>query len=124
MADGKPGSDKGFLDELDNLKNPFEDGIPKPPVVEVKPVVQVEQPLPVQQYIPKPVEMPKPAPAPVVLPTLTLQGVMVGGDMHEAIINDEIVPLMGTIQGAQVISVSKEGVGLSYGGKKFFLKVD
>ena len=32
-ADGVPGGDQEFKKELDNIKDPFEDGIPKPVVV-------------------------------------------------------------------------------------------
>ena len=67
----------------------------------------------------------KPVPPPVImLPTLKLQGVIVGEEIDEAIINDKIVPLQGRIEDVQVISVSKRGVGLLYKGKNFFLKVD
>ena len=70
--------------------------------------------------------MPKiePAALPVTLPDLHLQGVIVGEDIHEAIINDQVVPLLGFIEGAQVDSVSKDGVELLFKGKKIFLKVD
>ena len=44
--------------------------------------------------------------------------------LHQAIINDQVVPLMGTIEGAQGYISEKEGVELSFKGKKFFLKVD
>jgi hypothetical protein len=117
-ADDALGNDQDFMNELDNIKNPFEDGIPKPaPVIVHAPPVVVYKPV---KVIPKI----KPKPLPVVLPDLKLQGVMVGGDMNEAIINDQSVSLLGYIKGAQVISVSKDGVGLLYKGKKFFIKVD
>ena len=60
----------------------------------------------------------------IMLPDLKLQGVIVGEEIHQAIINDQVVPLLGTIMGAQIVSVSKQGVALLFKGKKFFLKVD
>jgi hypothetical protein len=125
-ADETPGNDQEFMSELDNIKNPFEDGYPKPVVVKEVPVyhpVEVPKPPP----MPKPMPRPIPViilPPPVELPSLNLQGVMVGDEMHEAIINDQAVPLNGIIDGVRIESVTKQGVGLSYRCKKFFLKVD
>ena len=149
-ADEAPGGDQEFKSELNNIKNPFEDGIPKP-------IVIINKPTPVYHEAPKAIVlplMPKPMPQPVVfkpmsqpmpisqpmpkyqpvawrqpepeirLPTLKLQGVMVGEEIHQAIINDQVVPLFGTIEGARVEAVSKEGIELSFKCKKFFLKVD
>ena len=118
-ADEVSGSDQEFINDLDNVKNPFEDGMPKPiilsrpmPVIVPKPIIKV---------VPKP----KPVPPPeIVLPTLHLQGVIVGEEVHQAIIDDDVVPLNGFIKDVQVINVSKQGVMLLYKGKKFFLKVD
>lgn len=122
-ADEAPGGDQELKSEFDNIKSPFEDGFPKPkPVIINKPIYHEET---------KPIVLPTPKPGPVEpakqdveLPGLKLQGVMVGEDMHQAIINDQVVPLLGTIEGARVDSVSKDGVELFYKGKKFFLKVD
>jgi hypothetical protein len=119
-----PASSHEFMNELNSIKDPFEEGFPKPiPVV-------VQMPINVNHKGPKkPINVTPPKPkasvGPVItLPTLDLQGVLVGEDMHEAIIDDKIVPLQGSIKGAKVISVSKQGVGLLYKGKKFLLKVD
>jgi len=119
-ADEAPGSDQDFMRELDGIKNPFEDGLPKP--VPVVPAVQIHSPEPVLPVIVK--QRPKPVVVPVKLPELNLQGVIVGEDVNEAIINDKVVPLLGFIKGAQVKAVSKQGVSLLYKGKNFFLKVD
>jgi hypothetical protein len=134
-ADEVLGSDREFMNELDAVKNPFEDGLPKlvPVVIQpTKPEVQPAIPMPMPKP-PEPIAPPrpmfvmpeiKPAALPVTLPNLRLQGVIVGEDIHEAIINEQVVPLRGFIEGAQVDSVSKEGVGLLFKGKKVFLKVD
>jgi len=105
-----------FVDKLDGIKDPFQDGIPKPAIVVPPPVYQPPPPRP------KPV--PKPLPPPVMLPELNVQGVMVGGDMHSAIINDKIVDLNGNIEGAKVIFIGQNGIRLLYKGKIFFLKVE
>jgi len=121
-ADEDAGNDQDFMKALESVKNPFDDGMPKPVVIIPRPVIEIPKPVP--KPILQPVFVPKPVPVVVALPALTLQGVMVGDDMHEAIINDQIVPLQGTIEEATLIDVSKEGAELSYKGKKFFLKVD
>ena len=126
-ADEWLGSDQEFMKELNSIKNPFEDGIPKPAPVFFVPKPVAQRP----KEHKKPAEKAKSAVKKVivkhkkiVLPKLDLQGVIVGGDVQQAIINEQIVPLHGTIQGAQVRAVTKEGVDLIFKGKKFFLKVE
>jgi hypothetical protein len=111
-----PGHDQDFMKVLDEIKDPFVDGLPKPVVV-----VPVVAPVVV-----KPIVKPKgkPVVVPVSLPQLHLQGVVVNEDIHEAIIDDEVVSLHGKIKEAQVVWVTKQGVELFYKGKKFFLKLD
>ena len=122
-ADEGPANDQEFLTALDSVKNPFEDGLPKPVVVIPKVVYQPPpKPKPVAIIIPKP--KPKKIFEVVSFPKLHLAGVLVGDEMHEAIINDTIVPLGGMIAGVKVVSVAKEGVTVTYKGKKMFLKVD
>jgi hypothetical protein len=118
-ADEAPGDDQEFMTELDNIKSPFEDGLPKPVVVKTEPVHH-EEPKPAIISVPRI----KPVPLPVTLPGLDLEGVIVGEGIHQAIINDQVVPVGGTIKGVQVEAVTKKGVALFFKGKKFFLKVD
>jgi len=108
-------SDDEFMSTLDSVKSPFEDGIPKPVVIETKIV---------EPKVEKKVIKAKPVPVKIVLPDLKLQGVFVGDEMHQAIIDDTVVPLKGKIKGVELESVTKQGVGLLYKGKKFFLKVE
>jgi hypothetical protein len=115
------GSDQEFIQQLDSTKNPFEDGMPKPVVEAPKPVYH-----PPEVIVPKPRPIPIaiPLPEPVTLPGLHLKGVIVGDGINEAIINDQDVPLGGSIEGVRVISLTREGVELLFKGKKFFLKVE
>ena len=117
--------DQDFINKLQNVKSLFEDGYPKEVVKPIPKVVNV----PVVRSFPKPITMPVIRPrkiqeVQVVLPNLQLQGVVVGEELHKAIINDEVVPLQGTIQGARLESVTKDGVGMFFQGKRFFLKVE
>ena len=116
-ADEALGMDTEFMKQLDQVKNPFEDGLPKPIPVIVKPPKRIIQ-------RPRPIVLPpKPLPMPIIVPTvetpeplpnLRLGGVIVGDGIQQAIINDQVVSLHETIQGAQLDSVTKEGV------KKYF----
>ncbi len=120
-ADEISGGDSEFMSQLDSVKSPFDDGLPKP-------VAVVNQPAPSPPSVDTtPVIVPKPVavvPTEITLPPLHLEGVIVGEDIHQAIIDDQVVPIHGYIKGARINSVNKEGVGLYYKGKKFFLKVE
>jgi len=120
QAAQEPEGDQEFQSELDNIKNPFEDGLPKPVVIANEPAHH-EGPKPVVFLQPKPGPV---APQVISFPELNLQGVIVGEGIHQAIINDQVVPLHGTIKGVRVDSVTKQGVELFFKGKKVFLKVD
>lgn len=52
------------------------------------------------------------------LPNFSVQGVIWGGSLPQAIINDQVVKIGDTIQGAKVISIGKEGVGLLFDGRQ------
>ena len=121
-ADETSASDGDFMNKLNDIKSPFEDGIPKPVIIPPPVVVHHQEPIRIKIELPKPhISLPQPV---IQLPELKVQGVVVGDDVHQAIINDQIVPLLGFIDGVQLIDVSKQGVELLFKGKKFFLKVD
>jgi len=125
-ADEGAGDDLAFIQQLDHIKNPFEDGLPKP-VIEVKKKQNPRRKRSLHLHVVKPRALPRPKPVvivPVKLPALKLKGVMVGDEMHQAIINDTVVSLQETINGARLVAVNKDGVELMYMGKKFFLKVE
>jgi hypothetical protein len=120
-ADNAPEDDQGFISLLDETKNPFVDGLPKP--VHVAPVVTHVYTPPKPRPAPPP--LPPPPPPPVRLPSgINVQGVMVGPNMHEAIINGQAVDLGGYVKGAAVIEITQHGVTFKYKGKKFLLPVD
>jgi hypothetical protein len=119
----EPGAVQDFLKDLDSIKDPFDDGLPKPVVIKAPEHQDLPEPPVVESPAPNPEPLPVIQP-PVVAPQLHVQGVIVGEEIHQAIINDRTVPLLGFIDGGQVISVTKRGVELLYKGKKFFFKVD
>ena len=119
-------SDGDFLSLLDKVKDPFMVDFPKA-VVTFQPPVKRPQAPPPKRVVPPAPKTVKPVVVPqeVVLPAdLKLEGVVAGEDIHQAIINDQVVDLQGTIEGAQVVSITKDGVELLFKGKKFFLKAD
>ena len=119
-------SDGDFLSLLDKVKDPFMVDLPKAPVTLEPPVKRPQEP-PVKIVVLPPPKTVKPVVVPqeVVLPgDLKLEGVIVGEDIRQAIISGQAVDLQGTIEGARVVSITKDGVELLFKGKKFFLKAD
>jgi len=125
MAQENSISDQEFMKELNGIKNPFEEGIPKPIIVPNTIKIKTPPRVNIIQNITPSIKKREVAkPVVVHLPSLSLQGIIFGGDVHQVIINNQIVPLQGTIEGAKVNAITKSGVELIYKGKKFFLKVD
>ncbi len=124
-ADETHVSDEGFMQAVTRVRDPFKDPFAanlSKPMEAPKPLVKPPEPAP---RISAPVEPPAAMPQEVVsLPNLKLEGVMVGEEMHQAIINGQVVGLQGTIDGARVVSMTKDGVELLFKGKKFFLKTN
>jgi hypothetical protein len=52
-------------------------------------------------------------------PALTVSGVLWGGSIPQAIINDKVVKVGDKIEKAEVISISKEGVSVLYGEQEY-----
>lgn len=120
-------SDGDFLSLLDKVKDPFMVDLPQAPVTLEPPVKHIQAP-PVKTVAPpspKTTVKPVVVPQEVVLPgDLKLEGVIAGEDIRQVIISGEVVDLQGTIEGARVVSITKDGVELLFKGKKFFLKAD
>lgn len=55
------------------------------------------------------------------LPELTVQGLVWGGKITQAIINNTVVKQGDTISGAKVITITKEGVTVLFKGKQYKL---
>ena len=54
-------------------------------------------------------------------PVLTVQGVIWGGRFNQAIINDKVLKAGGTIQGAKILSIDKNGIVVLFEGMQFNL---
>jgi len=54
-------------------------------------------------------------------PSLTVQGIIWGGRFPQAIINNKVVKVGDTIEGARVISIDKEGITLLFEGMQYNL---
>ncbi len=70
----------------------------------------------------KPVETQTSA-IPIQLPSLKLQGILWGTSKPRAIINRKVLAVGDTIENAQVVSVNKEGVVVSFGGQEYRLRL-
>ncbi|MDP2941185.1 MAG: hypothetical protein Q8N85_02895 [Candidatus Omnitrophota bacterium] len=83
------------------LKDPFREPIIKRPD---KPVALTEEGSKVSQ-----------------LPTLTVQGLIWGGIFPQAIINNKVLKIGDTIDGARIANISKDGVVVFYEGTQYSL---
>lgn len=55
------------------------------------------------------------------LPNLTVKGIIWGGRFPQAIIDNKVLGVGDSIQGARITAIGKEGVTLLFGGKSFTL---
>lgn len=55
------------------------------------------------------------------LPDLVIQGIVWGGRLPQAIINNEVVKIGDTIEGVRIIDISKDGVIISFGNQQYNL---
>ena len=65
---------------------------------------------------------PPPPSVPIQPPDLKLQGILWGTARPQAIINRKIVSVGDTIENAKILSVSREGVMVSFNGQQYLLK--
>ena len=87
----------------EELKDPFE-----PPEEEKKPEAEPEK-----QIMPEV----KPAPPPV----LKIEGLVWGGRLPQAIINQKVVKIGDIIEGAQIVDINREGVTLTFNNSQYNL---
>jgi hypothetical protein len=87
----------------DGLRDPFE-GVFKKELTSNKEIKETKQ-----------------EPAPTQPPGLTVQGIILGSKMDQAIINDKLVKTGDTIEGAEVRSISKDGVEIIFKNRTFKL---
>ena len=92
----------------------------KPNIVEYKsgnmrdPFYQEKKPEVIKKIEEVPVEK-KP------LPALKIQGMVWGGDFPQAIINNKVVKIGDTIEGASIVQINKEGVVILFEKQKYSL---
>lgn len=55
------------------------------------------------------------------LPSLNVQGVIWGGSLPQAIINNKVVKIGDTQEGARIVDISKNGVTVFFNGRKYIL---
>lgn len=89
--------------EADGLRNPFQT-----PIEEEKVKEQVPQE-------PTQVEPLKP------LPSLTIQGIVWGGSLPQAIINNKVLKVGDTIEEVRIVDINKDGVTVLFGGQQYSL---
>lgn len=125
-------NDQAEVESVDfsTIKNPF---ITKLPAVQIKKTI-VEQPIKKIDNTndfkrPEPV-MPREMIKPVMettkkaLPQFNLKGILWGVDHPFAVVNDTVVGLNDTINGATVKSIHRDGVDFSYMGETIHVQMD
>ena len=55
------------------------------------------------------------------LPSLTIQGMVWGGTLPQAIINNKVVKIGDTIEGVRIIGIKKEGITVFFGNREYNL---
>lgn len=61
-----------------------------------------------------------PTPETVVTPpVLTIQGIVWGGKLAQAIINNKVVKVGDTIEGAQIVDINQNGVEIFFSGRQY-----
>ncbi|MFA5116291.1 MAG: hypothetical protein WC486_03315 [Candidatus Omnitrophota bacterium] len=83
-----------------DLKDPFDDFLPK---AKVKPSSKISGIGTEQQAAP--------------LPSFTVQGLIWGGSLPQAVIDDQVVKVGDVIQDAEIVEISKEGIKVLYNKK-------
>lgn len=53
------------------------------------------------------------------LPALTVQGLIWGGSLNQAIINNKVVKAGDTLEGARIVSIEKEGILVLFEGQQY-----
>lgn len=94
----------GIEYKSEGLRDPFEGVFKKEPAIN-------------KEYADRPVQESIQIPP----PALTVQGIIWGGKIQQAIINDKLVKIGDTIEEAQVSSISKDGVEIIFKNRTFKL---
>ena len=58
----------------------------------------------------------------IILPTFTVQGVIWGSSLPQAIIDDTVVKIGDVIEGARITNITRDNIELNYQGKDFVVK--
>jgi hypothetical protein len=86
----------------EGLKDPF-----RQPALEVnKPTVAAEETQEPEIILEQP-------------PALKIQGIIWGGRLNQAIVNNKVVKEQDTIEGAKIISINKKGITVLFKGKEY-----
>jgi hypothetical protein len=90
-----------------DLRDPFQETIVKGAILKEEKLAEQKKEIAVEKEI--------------TPPTLTVQGLVWGGNFPQAIINNKVVRIGDTIEGAKVISIDKEGINLIFEGMQIVL---
>ncbi len=104
---------------LEESKNPAQEAMELPGVV----YKAEDQRDPFREYLLeeelKPEETVKPVQVP--LPALTIQGIIWGGRVPQAIINNKVVKTGDTIEGVRIADISRDGISVFFNEQRYTL---
>jgi len=107
------------IKKLENLEKQKPSEVIKVPIVEYK-AGDLRDPF--QKYLKKRISEVKPVEkASLPLPSLTVQGIIWGGDLPQAIINNKVVKKGDTIEGVRIVDINKNGVAIFFEGQQYNL---
>ena len=101
------------------FKNPFIPMLPEPPDIIEEPVIErpIDRAPAIETRAPRE-EPPKP-PEPVAPPQLNIAGIVWNTDRPQAIINDEVVDVGMTVNGAKIAKITRAGVEIEFKAQIF-----
>ncbi len=109
--------------DLSGVQDPFLSKLPPPEIIET----DVEQPgkMGNNNNMPNGPQTRNPTVIKdVVLPKFKLQGLVWDSEHPESIVEGKVLGIGDKVQGAEIRTIGKEGLGLLYEGKQFQVKMD
>lgn len=120
-----------FLQDLNDIRDPFQSQLPPPKLPPPAPVVQPKIEIP---EVPAPPAPPVVEHTPVVQPIprpdqkieeipVVVKGLVWNSDIPQAIVNDKVVRVGDEVSGMKVVSIQKKGIEFVKNGMTVFIHV-
>ena len=129
MQSGYAQEKQDYLQDLDQIRDPFQSQLPPPKAVPVAQAVPQNISHPVNVAPPEPLFRSAPVPVkdvaqPVKQPdvkAMVIKGLVWNTTEPQAIINDKVVGVGDEVDGVEIISINQKGVEFSSKGLNFYI---